>query len=178
MYPLLRFIWQVAKHRNDPPLGFYDTHVSSHYCMPWDIDPWLELNNGRTLTLYDLARIPLGIRTGLSKVLKRRGWGLTVAGTAVRYRRRVRAMEKVTMKSRCVGFDRRFFYIEQSMWKANGECASHAVLRKAVTSKQGIVPPSDVIAEFGSVETSPELPEWITSWLAAEDKRPWPPMQS
>ena len=69
MYPVVRMFWQLWKHRNDPKLGFNDEHVSSHLCLPWDIDIWMELNNGRTLTLYDLGRIPLGQRTGLVPVL-------------------------------------------------------------------------------------------------------------
>ncbi len=177
MYPFIRFFWQLHKHRNDPKLDFLDTHVSEHYCMPWDIDFWMELNNGRTLTLFDLGRIPLGRRTGLFDALKRRGWGLTVAGSTVRYRRRVRAFDKVTMRSRCIGFDSRFCYLEQAMFHKNGECANHVIIRAAITSKSGIVPSAEVAAEMGITDQAPELPTWIQTWIEAEAKRPWPPMQ-
>ena len=78
------------------------THVSHHYCLPWDIDLWRELNNGRTLTLYDLGRIPLAGRVGLIKVLRRERWGLTMAGASVRYRRRIRVFDRIEMRSRLV----------------------------------------------------------------------------
>ena len=52
MYPFLRLIKEVFKFRKAPQLGFGDVHISHHMCMPWDLDPWVELNNGRTLTLY------------------------------------------------------------------------------------------------------------------------------
>ena len=177
MYPVIRMFWQLFKHRNDPPLTLFSPHVSQHYCLPWDIDLWMELNNGRTLTLFDLGRIPLARRTNLMDVLRAEKWGLTMAGAVVRYRRRIRAFEKVEMRSKLVGWDDRFMYLEQSMWKKNGECANHVAYRAAVTSKDGIVPTADLLAAMGRDDTSPVLPPWIAAWLDAEDKRPWPPMQ-
>ncbi|QYX56957.1 acyl-CoA thioesterase [Roseovarius sp. SCSIO 43702] len=177
MYPFIRLVWQVVKHRRDARLPLTGTHVSTHYCLPWDIDLWWELNNGRTLTIFDLGRIPLAQRVGLIDVLREKGWGLTVAGSVVRYRRRVRMFDRIEMRSRATCWDERFVYVEQSMWKRNGECSSHALLRMAVTGKNGIVPPGEVMAALGRGDESPEMPEWIARWIAAEDARPWPPMQ-
>ena len=73
------------RHRCPSPV----THVSYHRCWPWDIDLWMELNNGRTLTFYDLGRIPLARRTGLVELLRKQRWGLTMAGASVRYRARI-----------------------------------------------------------------------------------------
>lgn len=177
MYPVIRLAWQLLKHRNDTPLPLTGTHVSRHMCLPWDIDLWWELNNGRTLTLYDLGRIPLAGRVGLLPALKKRRWGLTMAGAAVRYRRRIRMFETVEMRSRAIGWDARFMYLEQSLWKANGECAGHIVYRGAVTGAGGIVPPAEVMEATGQAQPSPPLPDWVQAWLRAEDMRPWPPMQ-
>lgn len=177
MYPFARMIWQLYLHRRSPPLPVTGTHVSYHYCLPWDIDLWRELNNGRTLTLYDLGRIPLAGRVGLIGVLRRKGWGLTMAGASVRYRRRVRAFERVEMRSRLIGWDARFMYLEQSMWNRTGECTSHILYRGAVTGRSGIVPPEEVLAALGETQAAPALPDWACAWIAADDTRPWPPMQ-
>ncbi|MBE0454343.1 acyl-CoA thioesterase [Roseovarius autotrophicus] len=177
MYPFARMIWQLYLHRRSPPLPVTGTHVSYHYCLPWDIDLWRELNNGRTLTLYDLGRIPLAGRVGLIGVLRRKGWGLTMAGASVRYRRRVRAFERVEMRSRLIGWDARFMYLEQSMWNRTGECTSHILYRGAVTGRSGIVPPEEVLAALGETQAAPALPDWARAWIAADDTRPWPPMQ-
>ncbi|MEQ9675416.1 MAG: acyl-CoA thioesterase, partial [Roseovarius indicus] len=131
MYPFIRMFWQIWKYRKAPRLTIFDTHVSHHMCLPWDIDIWMELNNGRTLTLYDLGRIPMAYRVGLVDVLKRKRWGLTMAGASVRYRRRVRTFQTVEMHSRGAYWDDKFFYIEQSMWNKAGECTSHIVYRSA-----------------------------------------------
>lgn len=174
MYPFIRMAKEAWKFRRAPKLGIFDTHVSHHICWPWDLDPWRELNNGRTLTLYDLGRIPLAARTGLVGVLKARRWGITVAGNTVRYRRRVRAFDRIEMHSRLVGWDARFLYMEQSMWKG-GECTSHMLIRSAVVSREGMVAPEKVAAALGAAPDSPALPGWVAAWIAADAQRPWPP---
>lgn len=174
MYPFFRMAKEVWLHRKARPLGIFETHVSHHICWPWDLDFWFELNNGRTLTLYDLGRVPLAIRTGLLRVMKEKRWGITVAGNSLRYRRRVRMFDRLEMRSRCIGWDARFIYMEQSMWRA-GECTSHMLLRSAVTSPQGMVPPSSLLAELGASEKGPDLPAWVMAWIVADAERPWPP---
>jgi len=174
MYPYLRMAHELWKFRSAPRLPILGTHVSHHRCWPQDIDPWMELNNGRTLTLYDLGRLPLGARTGLHKVLKAKGWGMTVAGNSLRYRRRVRMFDRVEMRSRCIGWDHRFIYMDQSMWK-EGNCTSHMLIRSAVTSKAGIVPPAELLKALGATLESPPLPDWVQGWIAADATRPWPP---
>lgn len=174
MYPFVRMMKELVVYARAESLPLTGIHVSRHICWPWDLDMWVELNNGRTLTLYDLGRIPLAQRTGLIGALKANGWGLTIAGSAVRYRRRVRAFDLVEMRSRAIGWDKRFLYLEQSMWKGE-HCTSHAVYRSAITSKSGIVPPDEVVAAMGLDAASPPLPGWVQTWIAAEDQRPWPP---
>ncbi|ROU01228.1 acyl-CoA thioesterase [Histidinibacterium lentulum] len=176
MYPVFRLFTQLARHRNDPPLGLTDTHVSRHICWPWDLDIWWELNNGRALTLYDLGRLPMARRIGLTDALKREGWGLTVAGSTTRYRRRVRVFDRIEMRSRGVGWDARFLYVEQSMWTSGGDCAGHVLIRSAIVGKDGIVPPARALEAMGY--TGPDLPPppWVAAWIAAEEQRPWPPM--
>lgn len=174
MYPFFRFAWAVWRARHLPPLGIGQAHVSHHVIMPWDLDLWRELNNGRTLTIYDLGRFPLFIRSGIIGAMRKRGWGGTVAGVSVRYRRRVRGFDRVRMVSRVLGFDDRFVYIDQSMWRG-AEAVSNALYRVAITGPDGIVPPELLAAETGQATVSPPLPDWVRAWIAAEAQRQWPP---
>jgi acyl-CoA thioesterase FadM len=176
MYPYVRMFKELFKFRNAPKLGIFDTHVSHHICWPQDIDPWMELNNGRTLTLYDLGRIPLSIRTGLRGVLQANRWGLAVAGNTTRYRRRVKMFDRIEMRTHLLGWDARFLYMEQSMWKG-AECSSHILIRTAITGAKGIVAPAELARAMGHSEISPELPDWVLAWIEADHQRPWPPLQ-
>ncbi|TDL78468.1 acyl-CoA thioesterase [Palleronia sediminis] len=175
MYPYARLGLEIARFRRAPRLGLFDTHVSHHRCWPQDLDPWIELNNGRTLTLYDLGRIVLIRRTGIVAAMRREGWGVTVAGSSIRYRSRVRPFDRVEMRSRVVGWDARFVYIEQGMWRG-ATCCSHVLIRSALTDANGIVATERAERALG-LGRSPELPDWIAAWARAEALRPWPPMQ-
>jgi acyl-CoA thioesterase FadM len=174
VYPFIRLAKSIILSRRAGALPILGAHRSSHICWPWDIDPWMELNNGRTLTLYDLGRVPMAIRTGMFRVLKARGWGIAVAGVSVRYRRRVRPFQRFEMRSRTIGWDARFVYMEQSMW-SRGECSSHMLLRGAITSADGIIAPAQMLAELGHTLPSPALPTWVQAWIEADSLRPWPP---
>lgn len=178
MFPFVRLAKEMVKARRQPRLGIADLHVTQHRVWPWDLDGFLELNNGRALTLYDLGRLGLGQRSGLIDALRANRWGLTMAGSSVRYRRRLHAFQRFEMRSRAVCWDARFVYLEQSMWKEDGECASHVLYRSAVTDKNGLVPPARVLEAMGQETTSPPTPDWIAAWIEAEAQRPWPPMQA
>jgi acyl-CoA thioesterase FadM len=174
MYPFVRMGIETLLHRRAPALPPGGVHVSRHTCLPWDIDFWGELNNGRTLTLYDLGRIPLVHRLGLFATLRREGWGFTLAGATVRWRRRVRAFDRLVQHSAMVGRDARFLYFHHVLWRGE-EATSAAVLRAAVTGPGGIVPTDRVMAALGAPEWNPALPDWIAAWAAADALRPWPP---
>lgn len=174
MYPIIRQIKEFIVHRNAPDLDPLGTHVSHHRCWPQDIDIFLEMNNGRILTILDLGRTVLAKRTGLLRVLRETKWGLTMAGVSVRYRRRIRPFVKFRVVSRAVGWDDRFFYLEQSIWIGEN-CAVQALYRSAVTDGKGIVSPQRVRDHAGFEGASPPFPEWIENWIQAEATRPWPP---
>ncbi len=177
MYPFLRLASAMARARRAGPLPLLGVHIGRHRIWPWDLDPWAELNNGRTLTLYDLGRVPLVLRTGIAGALAQGGWGMAVAGAAVRWRRRLTGFEAVTMESRLIGWDARFFYFDQTLWRGY-DCAGQATIRLAATDRRqgGIVAPARVVETMPGAEAeSPPLPGWVAAWAAAEAARPWPP---
>ncbi|SEW40819.1 Acyl-CoA thioesterase FadM [Cognatiyoonia koreensis] len=174
MYPFIRLAKELVLHRKAGDLPTLGTHVSHHRCWPQDIDVFMEMNNGRILTILDLGRTVLAKRVGLLRALSENRWGLTMAGVSVRYRRRIRPFVKFRVVSRAVGWDARFFYLDQSIWIGE-HCAAQALYRSAVTDKNGIVAPERVFAAMGYTEASPALPDWIQNWVDAEATRPWPP---
>ncbi len=173
MYPFIRLAKAVLQDRTTP-VDIFDTLVTRHIAWPWDIDPWKDLNNGRTLTLFDLGRIALMSRAGLFRALRAHRWGIVVAGNTTRYRRRITMWQRFEMRTRCIGWDQRFLYMEQGMYRG-GECCNHVLIRAAVTSPKGIVPPAEVCAAMGLPVESPDLPQWVRDWITSENERVWPP---
>lgn len=174
MYPLLRTAKELWLNRNAEPLAIGQDHVTRVTAWPWDIDIFLDLNNGRVLTLFDLGRLGLFQRMGILRTLKARGWYGTVAGTAIRYRKRITMFQRLELRTRVIGWDDRFTYFEQAFWRG-GDCVAHAVVRTAITGGKGIVPSAEVVRALGMPEDSPALPDWIRHWAHAEDIRNWPP---
>jgi hypothetical protein len=65
------------------------------------------------------------------------------------------------------------------MWTGE-DCASQVLIRSAVVgrvngARTGIVPPSELAVALGAGPESPDLPEWVKAWIAADATRPWPP---
>ena len=176
MYPFLRFAAVTLSERRKPRLGLFDTHRLPLRCLPNDLDGFMEMNNGRILTLFDLGRFAMAIRVGLWEVLQRERWGLVVAGSTVRYRARITGLQRFEMRTRLIGWDQRFFYIEQGMWRGE-TCCNHALLRTGVTEKGRLAPVEAVARAMAHPDPSPALPGWVQAWAVADAGRPWPPMQ-
>lgn len=161
-----------------PKAALLDMHVSTHRVSPLDCDMFFEMNNGRILTIYEFGRFQMAERIGLWALMKKRRWGFAVAGASVRYRKRLVPFERFTQRTRILGWDERFTYIEQGMFKMSGECANHCLFRTAVVANHRAVPMEEVANALGADATSPTLPAWTQAWIAAESQRPWPPMEA
>lgn len=174
MYPFVRLAKNIIVAKFQPSISVDDVHVSHHICWPWDLDMFGEMNNGITLSVYDLGRVPFSERFGLTKTLRREKWGMAVAGISIRYRRRIHMFYRFELHTKILGYDERFIYSQQTMWR-KGEATSSALVRSAVTEKNGIVAPEKLKAAMGLTDWNPKLPAWVEDWIAAEGNRIWPP---
>ncbi len=109
---------EFLRDRKAPPLAIGDTQDTTLKCLPWEIDIFVKMNNGRVLTLFDLGRTTIFQRHGLTKTMQENRMAGTIAGSGVRYRRRVRAIDRIEMRGRIVGRESRFTCAEQSIWRA------------------------------------------------------------
>ncbi len=173
MYPYLRLIRLVVKNK----FKQQKIYVGDESVLPMrvglvDIDPFMELNNGRHLTLMDFGRFDLAMRSGLMKVVKDNKWGLAVAGASVRYRHRLKYRQKFNLHSHLVGYDDKWFYFHQKT-VSNGKIHSAALVRTAVTSKDGIVNSKKVLITMGYTDISYNVPDWVLAWAKSDEMRPW-----
>ena len=171
MYPFVRVLHAMWRAGRQPRLAPGEIHVARTRCWPWDIDPFGELNNGRSLTLMDIGRTALFRRLGLVEALTARGLRITMAGSVVQYRRRVMPFAGMEIRSRLIGTDARFFYVEQVTW-TRGEPAHHAVYRACAVGPGGIAPTAQALEGETHPGWRAPLPDWIAAWAAAEKARP------
>ena len=162
MYPLLRLIRVVIKSQFQEKLSFDTEYTDSVnlIVLPQDIDPFMELNNGRYVTLLDLGRFSLGTKVNMASFLKRNNWSLTIVGTYNEYRYRLRLFQRFILKTKIIGYDEKWFYFFQ---KAERKGKSHmaSVVKFAYTSKEGLVLPKEVITAMGMKYDPTGLPSWI-----------------
>lgn len=175
MYPWFRLAHTLARGRKLAPLKFDEMQSTQHRVALFDCDMFFEMNNGRILKIFELGRWQFALRTGLWQQLRTQNWGFAVAGASVRYRKRLLPFERFEMRTRILGWDERFIYVEQGMFKTNGDCANHCLFRTAIVSNGRAVPTEKVAALMGGI-SSPALPNWARNWIDADAQRPWPPM--
>ena len=175
MYPVSRLFFTLVRALFSERMMPDAICETTFRCRPWDIDMFGEMNNGRVLTLYDLGRFDLVIRSGLGLIFKKKKWGLVVAGSTVQYRKRIRMFDKVTIRTQVVGLKDRWIYVSQSMWVKN-QPTSSVLLRTGITFKGQVIAVEELSRELNIVPWINESGGWIESWIESEAKRPWPPV--
>ncbi len=162
MYPLLRLIRVVVKSQFQEKLSFDNDYTDkiNLIVLPQDIDPFMELNNGRYVTLLDLGRYSLGARVNMGSFLKRNKWSLTIVGTYNEYRHRLRLFQRFILQTKILGYDEKWFYFFQKV-ERNGKTHMASVVKFAYTSKKGLVLPKEVVSAMGIKYEPNSLPSWI-----------------
>jgi len=162
MYPLLRLIRVVVKSQFQEKLSFDNDYRDkvNLIVLPQDIDPFMELNNGRYVTLLDLGRYSLGARVNMRSFLKRNKWSLTIVGTYNEYRHRLRLFQRFILQTKILGYDDKWFYFFQKV-ERNGKTHMASVVKFAYTSKKGLVLPKEVVSAMGIKYEPNSLPSWI-----------------
>lgn len=178
MYPFLRYSKTIAKAVIETSKGdtidFEDTAEIQIRCSLTDIDNFIEMNNGRVLTLYDFGRTDFAIRTGLGKNLLKKRWGLVVAGSTIQYRKRIRPFDLVTIRTHIAAMDERWIYIEQSMW-VKGKPCSTALLRTGITKGGRVLETQKVLEALGKPDWKMPPSGYVAEWIESDADRPWPP---
>jgi acyl-CoA thioesterase FadM len=170
MLLLFRFLFTILKARFRSRIGPLDESVVRFTALPHDCDLNFHLNAGRTVSFMDVGRIELIARMRLLHPMLRRGWRPVGGGTVVRFRREVLPFERFDVRSRVVGWDEKWIYVEHVVEK-NGLFCAIGHMRTVIRAKSGNVPPGEVLALMKENIASPPLPEFVLRWRDAEDQR-------
>lgn len=136
--------------------------------LPTDLDLAWHMNNGRYLSLFDLGRFDLLMRTGMWGALKERGWYPVVASSTITHRKSLHLWQRFIVESRVVAADERAIYLEHRA-VVRGEVYARLYVRGRFARKSGsgAVPIAEVMEAVGAdASRIPAPPEWMARWGA------------
>ncbi|WP_296631125.1 thioesterase family protein [Rhodoluna sp.] len=161
----LRLLYELLTWRLRTKLHWSDVGRRTFRVWPTDLDIFNHMNNGKFLTLFDLSRYDLALRSGAWQLWKKLGWYPVVVAATITYRKSLQPWQAFDMESKVIGWDAHAFYFDQRMVVA-GEIYAQGIIRiRFLKRSRGIVTPDEVLAhshEF--VGEHPVLPEWVKVW--------------
>lgn len=134
--------------------------------VPGDLDVLNHVNNGVYLSLMDLGRMDLMIRSGMWQRMRERGWYPVAASATVTYRRSLQPWQRYTLETRMIGFDEKALYVEQR-FVVEGEVFAVGHMRARFLKKTGGTVSISELAELGGIDpASLPVPQWMLDWAA------------
>jgi acyl-CoA thioesterase FadM len=137
---------------------------------PNDLDLNVHMNNGRYLTLMDMGRMDMMLRTGAMRLWFGKGWQPLVALSMCRHFKALRCFQSFELRTSVLGWDEKWVYFEQRFLRGE-ELYALAVVKALMASKEGPVPTQALFQELNfhhQFPHSPALPPWVQTWLSAE----------
>lgn len=164
MNKLLRTWWAFVRARRSERIAVTGVSRVRLRVRPTDIDTLRHMNNGVYLSIADLGRVDLLVRTGIWGVLQREGWYPVVANATISYRKSLDFGQRYMLESRLVGIDARAVYVEQR-FTVEGEIYARMVIRaRFLKRKGGVVSAHDIAEALGVDLADFVVPEWMARW--------------
>lgn len=114
--------------------------------LPNDLDINLHMNNGRYLTICDLSRVDMFIRTGLARTMQKEGWMPVIAEHTMKYKRSLKPFQKYEVTMEIIGWDEKYFHMIHTFFVGD-KVVAEGTSSGCVISKTGTIPPEEVIAK-------------------------------
>ena len=157
--------------RLSPP--FETSRLRFRVCLT-DLDTNGHMNNGRYLTIMDLGRLDLVVRSGLWRAVWKHRWMPVLSSASVRFRRELRLLEPFDLETRIRHWSDTKLVIEHKFRFVKGNrkgalAATCLVVAGLYDRKaRAFVPISRQMGELGVVADSPEVTPDVLAVLDAE----------
>lgn len=165
----LRLIMALLRSYNSERLHYRAVTESHFRVLPHDLDAFRHMNNGRYLQIMDVARAEWMLRTGVASAIRRQRWSPILGGGVVRYRHSLRLFQKYLVRTRLLGWDKRWFYLEHSFVDQAGRCVAVGVKRAGLRTPHGWAHTGDVVNAVYPGAESPPIPAHVLEWMRLDD---------
>lgn len=163
MFPWMRLMKVAGGLLGAPRMGLLDTSCVRLRTWPNDLDINLHMNNGRYLMLADLGRFDWFIRSGTLQVARRHGAMPVIGDALAKFRRELRAFQRFELRTRMVGWDERWGFLEHRFVR-EGRTIGVVAVRGLFRARSGAIAPGTLMEGLGVSAISPPLPRWVEQW--------------
>ncbi|WP_375749163.1 acyl-CoA thioesterase [Vibrio sp. HN007] len=112
--------------------------------LPNDLDINMHMNNGRYLTICDLSRVDMFIRTGLAKTMYQRKWIPVISEHTMKYKKPLNMFQKYRVTMEITDWNEKYFNMIHTFYVGDRIVAEGTSIG-CVLSKQGVIPPEQVM---------------------------------
>ena len=163
----LRLLITLLRTWFKPAIRIGDSIELDLRVWPNDLDINGHMNNGRYLTILDLALIDYMARAGLLKLALKKGWRPVLGASMLNYRKGLKPFARYRLRFTLVCWDERWSYMKFEF--LCGETVMAAGQSKgAILSRRGVVPSHDLYQALGHTGAAPDIPDAIRAWQEAE----------
>lgn len=167
MNQYIRLLWVLLTARFRPPCPVLGPCYTSLRVGFTDLDVLRHVNNGVYLSMGDVGRMDLLLRSGLWARLKRTMPFAVVAAETIQFSRPLNLWQAFRLETSVLGWDERFFYLQQRFLRGEQAVATAVVALRFLRRSGGTVGPEEVLATAGQQLSSPVLPPWVADWSTA-----------
>jgi acyl-CoA thioesterase FadM len=168
VYPWLRLVqagWRAFSADN---VSLLTTTRIRLRVWPNDLDFNLHVNNGRYLTLADIARIDWFARTGMLAAARRQRAFPVVGDVIAKFRRDLRAFQSFEICTRLLGWDSKWGFLEHRFVRG-GRVLGTVTVRGAFKGPTGMIDPATLLQPLSHGAPSPLLPESVRQFQICSD---------
>ncbi|MEC8762814.1 MAG: acyl-CoA thioesterase, partial [Actinomycetota bacterium] len=133
MLVIWRARWRKRREGLVSPTGVARIRLTT---LPTDIDILRHMNNGRYLSLFDLGRWDLLVRSGLLDAMREQGWYAVVSSETISFRKSLQLWQRFDVETRFIGHDDKALYLEHRA-VVNGEIFARAIIRSRMLKRAG-----------------------------------------
>ena len=173
----LRLIWLILTATRRGALKLpVDASVIALRVWPHDLDVSLHMNNGRYLTLMDLGRTDILLRSGLWREALANKWTPIASAITIRFRRELRPLQAFRLETRLLCWDATLVVMEQTIvingGLRDGQIAARALFKGGLYDRnaKAFVTIARLMQSIGVSAESPAPSPEVEAFLQADDQ--------
>jgi acyl-CoA thioesterase FadM len=166
----IRFIRIIIHALFRSKIGVFEDSIVTFRVFPHDLDYNLHMTNSRYHSMTDLARVDRLIRSDMNKFLSQNQYGTVLGSSYIRFRRSLPLFQKVTIRTRFLGYDEKWFYIEH-YFESKGALVASSIVKAIFTKNGKSIPVVELLKEFApdaDFSKYTNLPQYVHDWVHME----------